>query len=80
MARGAYQTDDADAGPSILASGLAVAATEIVNPDWEAVCAIQLKRSGKGRKVAYSQAVFRIRLAATNAIVAPPSNDGVCFH
>lgn len=69
-AEGAYQSGDAEAGPAVLKSGNQVPNNQIVSADGSMICAIELKQSGKGRKVAYSEATFRIRPAAINALVA----------
>jgi hypothetical protein len=58
-AQGAYKSGSDEANVSLLSTGLA--AGDIVNPDGSLVCAIKLKQSGSGRKVSYSQAVFRVR-------------------
>lgn len=68
-ARGAYKSGGDDAGPGVIASGLAVDPAGIVINDGNLVCAISLKQSGKGRKVSYSEATFRIRPANVQSMV-----------
>ncbi|OJT27234.1 hypothetical protein BO221_04395 [Archangium sp. Cb G35] len=70
LAQGAYKSGDDDATPAIISSsGIAVDPAGIVIEDGAKVCAIALKQSGKGRKVAYSKAVFQIRPARITAMV-----------
>ena len=68
-AKGAYQSGGADADARVLQTGGAVPSNQIVASNGAVVCAIRLKQSGKGRKVAYSEAVFRIRPGAIKSMV-----------
>lgn len=67
-ARGAYKSGDEDAGPGIFASGVAVNSAELVHSNGAELCAIRLRQAGKGRKVAYSEATFKIRPELINAM------------
>lgn len=68
-ARGAYKSGDEVAEATVIATGQAVGPNDIVSSDGSQVCAIALKQSGKGRKISYSEATFRIRPAHIKAIV-----------
>ncbi len=68
-ARGAYKSGDEEAGPNVIASGVGVNPAELVSANGASVCAIRLKQAGKGRKVAYSEATFKIRPEHINGIV-----------
>lgn len=68
-ARGAYKSGNDDAGPNVLANGSAVNPAGIVTAGGEQVCAIRLKQSGRGRKVAWSEAEFRIKPEQIKALV-----------
>lgn len=68
-ARGAYKSGDETASSVILASGNAVPTAEIVAGGGALICAIALKQSSKGRKVAWSEAEFRIRPGPISAMV-----------
>lgn len=68
-ARGAYKSGNEDAGPGILSTGEMVPGVSIVSSDGTAVCAIALKQSGKGRKISYSEADFKIRDEQIKAMV-----------
>lgn len=68
-ARGAYKSGSDDANAALFNSGLGVASSDIVAGGGVSVCAIKLKQSGKGRKVSYSEATFRIRPAYISSIV-----------
>lgn len=59
-ARGAYKSGNEDATPAILSTGIAISPSSLVGNNGLRICAITLKQSGKGRKVAYSEATFRI--------------------
>ncbi|WP_323816409.1 hypothetical protein [Cellvibrio sp. NN19] len=59
-AKGAYKSGDEPANEQILNNGSRVNSTDIVKNNGTEVCAIALKQSGKGRKVSYSEATFRI--------------------
>lgn len=68
-AKGAYKSGDDHADTGVIATGLAVDPIGIVTPDGSLVCAIALKQSGKGRKVSYSEATFKIRPAHISSMV-----------
>lgn len=68
-ARGAYRSGTMPANADVLTSGNPVDPTGIVIDNGDRVCAIKLKQSGQGRKVAYSQATFHIRPEQIKTIV-----------
>lgn len=68
-AKGAYKSGGDPADARILRVGNPVAPASIVSPDGAQICAIELKQSGHGRKVSYSQAEFRIRPATIRKLV-----------
>lgn len=67
--RGAYRSGGQPAGPDLFASGTAIAPGSLIAAGGTQICAIRLKQSGKGRKVAYTEGRFRIRADRIAALV-----------